>query len=182
MSCLRRLELVEAVFSSYTLSKDLVPSIHFITLPRLTSLVFRALVAHLEGIVVRLFAPSLQHLYIKPHDRTFLPSSFLHLSRFVRDMGKCLHASQVGFDRSTYSMHSNSVGSFGISIFASVASVTQMVGALSDKVATMDELILTGPCGPAYYDLGFGGPISWRRFYQLFCDEKGRLCTAGVGM
>ncbi|KAH9026657.1 hypothetical protein EDB84DRAFT_1677643 [Lactarius hengduanensis] len=170
MSCLRRLELATGSNPS---EAPVVP-LQAVTLPRLTSLVLRGLVAHLEGIVAGLVTPSLRHLYIifYPSPETSLSSPpILHLSRFVRDIEKRFCAFQVGFDRPSYLMHSHSMCPFGFTITANVASVTRMVGALSDKVATVDELILTClrvPSDPQ----DFGDPTSWHRFFQLFPNVK----------
>ncbi|KAH8979734.1 hypothetical protein EDB92DRAFT_1977634 [Lactarius akahatsu] len=170
MSCLRQLELA----TEYEPSEGPVLPVQVVTLPRLTSLVLRGRVAHLEGIIAGLVAPSLRHLYIifyPSPETSLLNSPIPHLSRFVRDIEKRFCAFQVGFDRPSYLMHSHSMCPFGFTITANVASVTRMVGALSDKVATVDELILT--CLRVLSDLqDFGDSISWRRFFQLFPNVK----------
>ncbi|KAH9169680.1 hypothetical protein EDB89DRAFT_2231149 [Lactarius sanguifluus] len=170
MSCLRRLELA----TGSNPSEGPVVPIRAVTLPRLTSLVLRGLVAHVEGIVAGLVAPSLRHLYIVfyPSPETSLSRPPIpHLSRFVRDIEMRVRAFQVGFDRPSYLIHSQSMCPLGFTATANVASVTQMVGALSDKVVTVDELILTClrvPSDPQ----DFGDPISWRGFFQLFPNAK----------
>jgi hypothetical protein len=142
MSCLRRLELKLRCSITHSSLPPPTGGGDIITLSKLTDLIFMGPDRYLQMFVVRLAAPSLQHLDVEISGGSGL-FSILHLGNFICDT-KCLRLSHMprmlAFSAETCS-RSDRAQLFRI-VIPDIAKLEEIGNVLSGSLSTVEELVV----------------------------------------
>jgi hypothetical protein len=145
MPSLRCLALAEPDDApSYIRPIPIIEKEDIISLSNLTCFHFSGYRTHLEGLMARLAASSLQEVHIQLYDHPPTPP-ILHLPRFIRDVGRPAFSAEFKFVGSwprVFVLQSMGEPPLRLIVFQNVFSVLRT---LSDMIATVEDLLFTHP-------------------------------------